>query len=71
MFVYRHTARINVRSRTIHCALCVDDGVRSLYGFFLAQTQYYFHEYPSDRLYIQIMVRFNVIRIVTSVDQLN
>ncbi|KAH9829458.1 uncharacterized protein C8Q71DRAFT_405159 [Rhodofomes roseus] len=29
-----------------------------LYGFSLAQTQYYFHEYPCDRLYIQILVAF-------------
>ncbi|EPT01435.1 hypothetical protein FOMPIDRAFT_1120437 [Fomitopsis schrenkii] len=28
-----------------------------LYGFFIAQTQYYFHEYPYDRLYLQILVR--------------
>ncbi|KAH9923644.1 uncharacterized protein B0H18DRAFT_1120290 [Fomitopsis serialis] len=29
-----------------------------LYGLSLAQTQYYFHEYPSDRLHIQILVAF-------------
>ena len=51
-------------------ALCVDEILRSLYGFSIAQTQYYFHEYPCDRLYIQIVVRFTDIGVFksTSVD---
>ena len=39
------------------CVLYIDRFMHSLYGFSIAQTQYYFHEYPCDRLYIQIMVR--------------
>lgn len=50
------------------CVLCVDETTRSLYGFSIAQTQYYFHEYPRDRLYIQIVVRFFDIITITEVD---
>lgn len=46
---------------------CVDDDLCSLYGFFIAQTQYYFHEYPYDRLYLQILVRFNDISMSASI----
>ena len=32
------------------------------YGFSCAQTQYYFHEYPTDKVHLKILVRLVKIR---------